>query len=164
MEELQIAKAKEQKSKENKIFWTRFSFYVFFAWLAPGGFLIWRFNLFNKINSISIGGWGLVFIIFSGAFFIHLMKQVKKGLPYSLGSQILEGYMKVVIPLLIVIFCVYTAQEFIKQLLQFLIVLVICEAIAIPMNPFPKWIHDNHLEESQNKMKKFADIFWSSKE
>ena len=91
------------------------------------------------------------------------MKQVRKGLPYSLGTQVLEGYIKVIVPLLVAIFCIYALQSIIEHLLQFLIALVISEAIAIPMNPFPKWIHDNHLEREENKFMKFADIFWSKK-
>ena len=154
----------EQKKKsETRIFWTRFTFYVIFAWIIPAGFLIWRFNLFNKIDSISIGGWGVVCILFSAGFFIKLMRQVRKGLPYSLGSQILEGYMKIVIPLLATLLCIYALQEFINQLIQFLIVVIISEAIAIPLNPFPKWIHDNHLEQEENRFRKFTNIFWNSK-
>lgn len=154
---------KKTMNNEKKIFWIRFSLYVLFGWVIPVGFLIWRFNLFNKIDAISIGGWGIVCILFTAGFFIRLMKQVKKGLPYSLGSQVLEGYMKVVIPLLAATLCIYAVQNLIEQLIQFLIVLVISEAIAIPLNPFPKWIHDNHLEIEENKFKKFTEIFWNSK-
>ena len=43
--------------QSKKTFWIRLAFYVVFGGLAPGAFLIWRFDLFSEISSLSIGGW-----------------------------------------------------------------------------------------------------------
>lgn len=135
-----------------KEFWIRFAVYVLFGGLLPAMFLIFRFKLFSKINSITVGGWGLVCIIFLCGFFISMAKAVKKGLPYSFWTQVLNGVSKVIVPLLGAILAIYCLQDSIKQLLEFLIVVFVCEVIAIPVNPFPKWIHINKLNENEESL------------
>lgn len=116
--------------------------------------MIWRFELFNKISTISIGGWGLVCIIFSAVFIVKLAKQVKKGLPYSFFTQILNGIIKIVIPLITATLCLFAIKNCINEAIEFMICLTMCEIIAIPSNPFPKWIHTASENEEINKYKK----------
>lgn len=136
-----------------KEFWIRLSFYIFFGLICPGAFLIWRFHLFEKVSSLSIGGWGVVFILFVGIFFIRLMKAVRKGLPFSLFTQCLEGACKVILPLLLSLLILYVLQNSIAELMQVLSVFIVCELFAIPINPFPKWAHINGIKEDQDKLK-----------
>lgn len=152
---------KENDSK--KIFWIRFTIYILFGGVIPIAFLIWRFNLFTRIDKISIGGWGILAILFAAFFVIKLMKQAKKGMPFSIVKQTINGYSKVIIPLLAVVLVLYFTKDFIDQITQFLIVLIISEMIAIPANPFPKWERDNGIQEQDNRFKKFCDYFWKSK-
>ena len=84
-----------------KQFWIRLGLYILFGAVFPFVFLIWRFQLFQKVSGLSIGGWGLIGIIFVAIFFLKLMKAVRKGLPFSLGTQVLEGVCKVIFPFLI---------------------------------------------------------------
>lgn len=130
-------------------FWTRLAFYILFAAIIPIVFLIVRFNLFTQINSISIGGWGIVAIIFACVFFISLMNNIEKGLPFSLFTQILEGLGKVVIPLIAGAFIVYYMQDCMKEIFQFLLVCACSELVAIVVNPLPKWINDNKIEQDK---------------
>ena len=67
-----------------KEFWFRLGIYITFGAIIPFVFLVWRFKLFGKVSSISIGGWGVVAIVFVAIFFIKLFKAVKKGLPFTL--------------------------------------------------------------------------------
>lgn len=136
-----------------KQFWIRFGFYILFGGILPAIFLVFRFNLFQKVSKISIGGWGLVCIIFLALFFSRLVKMVKQGLPFSYLTQILNGIIKVTIPLLTITISIYCMQDFIIQLLQFFIVATVCETIAFCVNPFPQWIHDNKITEQTNNMK-----------
>lgn len=140
-----------------KEFWFRFGIYVLFGAIVPFVFLVWRFNLFGKVSSISIGGWGIVAIIFIAVFFIRLFKAVRKGLPYSIWTQILDGVVKVIIPLAVAATIVYLFKDLTMQIFQFLMVVVICELVAIPVNPFPKWIHENKIEEENDNTKKLLE-------
>lgn len=130
-------------------FWTRLAFYILFGAIIPIVFLIVRFNLFTQIDSISIGGWGIVVIIFACVFFIGLMKKIEKGLPFSLMSQIVTGLGKVIIPLVAAAFIVYYMQDCMKEIFQFLLVCTCSELVAIVVNPLPKWAHENKIEQDK---------------
>jgi hypothetical protein len=142
---------------DKKTFWIRFAVYAVFGVVVPCAFLIWRFNLFKEISGISIGGWELVCIIFVAGFFIKTLKSVKKGLPYSYFSQIITGVYKVIIPLCIGLAVIYYLQDVIKQVIQFLCVLIPCELVAIAVNPLPQWQHEHEMDESNATIKNILD-------
>lgn len=144
---------------DKKLFWARFGIYVLFGLIAPVLFLIWRFELFQKISSVSVGGWGVVAIVIIFVFFVKMLKYIKKGLPYSFFTQCINGIVKVIVPLFVALLIIYCMRNCMEQLIQFLVVLIVCEFVAVPANPFPKWIHDNHLEQEENKYRKvFEDL------
>jgi hypothetical protein len=139
------------------LFWTRFGIYVLFQIVVPITFLVWRFKLFQKISTVSIGGWGIVVIILVTAFFVSMIKYVKKGLPFSFLTQCLNGIMKTIIPLIAVAFILNWLKGSINELSQFVIVYILCQIVAIPANPFPKWVHDNNLQQEENKTRRFLE-------
>lgn len=140
-----------------KEFWLRLSLYIIFGGIIPFAFLVWRFNLFGKVSSISIGGWGIVAILFVAIFFIRLFKAVRKGLPYSIWTQILDGIVKIIIPLAVAAVIVYLFKDLTEQIFQFLMVLIVSELIAIPVNPIPRWINDNKIEQDNNNTKRLLE-------
>ena len=149
-----------KKKKEKLIFWSRFSIYVLFGFVAPVVFLAIRFELFKTISKVSIGGWELIIFLLAFIFIITLIKYVKKGLPYSLFTQFLNGLTKVIIPLLIVLLVVNAfknSADKLEALSQFMVFLIACEIVAVVANPFPKWIHDNHLEDQENQFRKIFE-------
>lgn len=139
------------------LFWTRFGIYILFQIVVPITFLVWRFKLFQKISTVSIGGWGIVVIILVTAFFVSMIKYVKKGLPFSFLTQCLNGIMKTIIPLIAVAFILNWLKGSINELSQFVIVYILCQIVAIPANPFPKWVHDNNLQQEENKTRRFLE-------
>ncbi|MBR6515949.1 MAG: hypothetical protein IKT40_03745 [Bacilli bacterium] len=137
-----------------KLFWIRLISYAVIGGGIPLFFLIWRFNLFSKVSKLSIGGWGMVAILFIGIFFIKMMKAIRKGLPFSFGTQILEGMFKVTIPLLIATVIIYVMRNSVEELFQFFFVLLFCETIAMIVNPIPQWAHENKIEEQESSAKR----------
>lgn len=129
-------------------FWIRLIIYVFFGAIIPLVFLTVRFNLFENVEKVSIGGWGIVAITFISVFSLKFLKKIKKGLPYSLLKQILDGVGKVILPLIIGCVCCYLLKDIIDYVFQFLFVLVFSESIAVIANPFPRWYHDNNIEQT----------------
>lgn len=137
-----------------KLFWIRLISYTIIGGGIPLFFLIWRFNLFSKVSKLSIGGWGMIAILFIGIFFIKMMKAIRKGLPFSFGTQILEGMFKVTIPLLIATVIIYVMRNSVEELFQFFFVLLFCETIAMIVNPIPQWAHENKIEEQESSAKR----------
>ena len=136
-----------------KEFWIRLPIYALFLFVIPAVFLIIRFNLFQKISALNIGGWGIVAILVVGLGFIKMMKEVKKGLPFCYLNQVITGLYKVIIPLLLLTFIIYFSKDSIKHILQFLLVLIPSEFVAILVNPIPRWAYENKLEEDGYKLK-----------
>ena len=140
-----------------KEFWYRFSLYIFFGLIIPFVFLVWRFRLFEKVSKVSVGGWGLIAIIFVAVFFIGLLKAVRKGMPFSFATQVIEGLCKLTIPLIIACSCIYFMQDLMTEMFQFLCILTVSETVAVIVNPIPQWSHENHLEAQESKVKSILE-------
>lgn len=151
----------ELKKTKREIFWVRFGLYVLFGVVIPCAFLIWRFDLFKVVNKMQTNIWFVIMICFMLGFFISVAKQVRKGLKFSLLTQCLDGIGKVLLPLLIAILCIYFTKDFINEIMQFLIVVFVCEIIAIPVNPLPKWCYEHELENDLFNIKKILSSFKS---
>lgn len=147
----------EKMSKKELLL--RLSIYYIFGAILPFLFLAWRFELFKKVSKISIGGWGLVGIIFVFLFTTSTIKKIKNGMPYSYAKQILDGVAKVILPLILAAFCVYYMQDLMKELFQFFCIVIVCELIAIFVNPLPQWEHENNIEKTESSVKKILEAF-----
>lgn len=155
MEEQETKKTKELTPKQ--IFWIRFVFWAVFACILPAAFIVYRFDLFSG-NKASIGGWGIFAILIVAVFIISLLNYIRKGLPYSMTSQCIKGFCKVILPLLAVLLIVWCIRNNLDAFIQSIGCVIVCETIAVPINPMPKWIHDNMSEEEQKKFENITDI------
>jgi cation transport ATPase len=135
-----------------KEFWIRFSLWISFAVIAPIGFLAWRYGLFTSSEGAktSLNGWGILAVIILGIFFIYMIKEAKKGMPEgSMLVQCLDGY-GILIPLVLLILLLDGIKDSIAYFEEVLIVLVVCEGIAVPINPMRKWAAQNNIERGSN--------------
>ncbi|WP_281512136.1 hypothetical protein [Mammaliicoccus vitulinus] len=146
-----------------KAFWIRLVCYSLFGLACPIIFLAWRFKLFTN-KEIALSGWGVIAIMFVTLFFLKLINTVRKSLQFSIYKQILDGICKVIIPLTIAAICVYCFQNIMKEMFEFLCVLIVCEMIAICLNPLPQWKHDHNIQESENTLKKALETLGLIKE
>ena len=60
-------------------------------------------------------------------------------------------------------FIVNALENSIKLFKQALIVVILCEGIAIVVNPFPKYMHDKGIEKTENLMDMFITK-WKKKD
>lgn len=140
-------------------FWTRFVLWTFFACVLPFVFLVWRFKLFHKISSIQIGGWGIIAIIIVAVFVFTVIRYIKMAFStkYSLVAQILNGFCKVIIPLLVALVVFYSIRENVDLMIQVLGCVILCEAVAIPINPLPKWAYESQKNVREEERKDTVD-------
>lgn len=148
---------------KKQIFIVRLIIYVLFGLINPSIYLICRFNLFSVMEQRQIGIWGIIFIFFLLGFFVNMIKQIRKGMTYSLFTQCLDGIQKILIPLLIAIVCIYLSKDFIDEIFEFLIVVFVCEMIAIPFNPLPKWCYEHKIEQTAFSIRNVLDILKKNK-
>lgn len=136
-----------QQKMTTKEFLIKLSLFILIGGVLPFAFLVWRFKLFQKIDSISIGGWGIVAILFLAIFFMVMLKQIRKGMKYSMLKQILDLTCNILIPILTVILILNFAKNSYDGLMSFLIVVFVCEIPAGILNPIPRWTYENAKNE-----------------
>lgn len=143
---------------EKVIFWTRFSLWVIFSVIIPVGFIGWRYELFRKVGSLSLSGWGLFAIVIIFAFIITLAKYIKAGFSeWSMVGQIITGIIKIMLPLGAILFICMGIRNNIDYFIQALCCILMCEAVAIPVNPMPEWVY----KKSKGKYENIIDYYIS---
>jgi len=131
-------------------FWLLFIAFTLTALIIPLAFIIWRFELFQKVTKTTFGVWGVLCLIIVFAFGIVVSKYLTKGAPYSYGTQIINGVIKVVIPCFIVWFIAYKLKDEMELFIQVMGVVTVSETIAVIVNPLPNWIRENKKNEAED--------------
>jgi len=152
-------KKKLTPSQEQKVLILRFIFFTIFALVLPVLFIGWRYQLFGRVSKMSLSGWGLIVILIVVFFVRYVAKMVKKAEPYSMFSQIVTGFKKIILPLFVLFILLNTIRGNIDLFIQALQVTIISEAIGIPINPLPKWAHDHGIEQQEDLMGTFIKKF-----
>lgn len=140
------------------MFWIRAALWTLFSCALPVAFIGWRFRIFSKISTFSLTGWGLIGIIIISVFLLTVIRYVKRGLPYSFFTQVLNGVCKVILPLVTLYMMLHVIQNSIAMFMQVLGCVILCEMAAIPMNPFPEWIHNAEFDRNKGKFREFVSI------
>ena len=143
---------------EKKIFIARVILFVIFGCILPFTFIAWRYQIFRG-TQISLTGWGFLAILIVFFFVWYCLKILKNSIPFSMTYQILSGAIKVILPLILVLLVVNALEDSIRLFKQALIVVICSEAIAIVVNPFPKYMHDKGIEHTENLL----DLFFKKK-
>ena len=153
----------EQNKIKKRVFIARLTGYLILGLFIPAGFLIWRFNLFQQTSKLNIGGWGIVSIIFMAIFISKLARQAAECVDNEIAKQAILAVKNVFLPLLSVTLCLYAVGDFWKELINFFMILTICEPIAYALNPFPEFLKEKEDLKQENKLIKIIGLFWEKK-
>ena len=131
-----------------KKFIIRMTLFLLFSLVAPCIYLIVRFNLFKADNRLKIGIAEIIVIGIFLSVLVVLIKYYLDGLKtkYSMVKQILQGVIKLILPLCLFLAIIIFLQNNVDIIKQALYVIIPCEFIAIIVNPLPKWCFDNNVE------------------
>ena len=148
---------------EKKIFLARIILFTIFACVLPFSFIAWRYHIFTTLNSVSLSGWGIIAIVIALVFIVYVARMLKRGMPYSMLTQCIGGLLKVTLPLILLYVVVNAIKNQSEIFLQALLVVIISETIAIPINPFPKWLNDNQIKKEDSYFEKLKN-WWKTKD
>lgn len=151
---METSNAENTDLKEKKVFIARTILFCIFGCVLPFVFIAWRYDIFGGTR-IALTGWGFIAVIIVFFFVVYCLKILKNSIPFSMTYQILSGFIKVILPLLLVLLIVNGIEDNIRQFKQALIVTILSEGIAIVVNPFPKFMHDKGIEKTENLMDTF---------
>ena len=138
----------------------RVALWAIFAAILPFAFIAWRYDIFRADTKVSLTGWGIIAIVIAIAFLITLMKYVYKGMRPGLAKQCLFGAAAIVLPLVCLYVLISSVEDSLRLFKQALGCVILCEAVGIPLNPFPAWLEKRRIEQGKEKADSISDIFW----
>ena len=145
---------KEEKKKLDidspQVFWTRFILWVVFSLVIPILFVNYRYGLFSKISGIALSGWGTLVGIIVFVFCCVFLRYILHSKTYAFYKQIIKGCLYLVAPCCFVLWVLYCSRNTIDQLIQVLACCTLSWAVAICVNPMPRWVYMQSRGETEN--------------
>lgn len=146
--------------KDKAVFISRLIAFIIFGAIAPVCFIMWRYGIFTSGEvKFTMAGWGLIASLIVFIVIRYVMKEVSDVMPSSLFTQVVNGFMRVILPLLLVYFLLNSLKDSLDLLIQSVLAVILCESVAIVVNPFPKWKLDHKVDEKTKSFGDFARIF-----
>ena len=142
------------------VFGVRVFLWATFSAILPFAFIAWRYQVFTSVSKLKITSVGLLAIIIVIAFIISLLKYIYKGLKPGFIKQCIFGAVGIILPLLVIYILINAIEDNIHLFKQALGCVILCEAIGIPLNPFPAWLAKQEVEDGKRKFESMSDIFW----
>lgn len=145
------------------VFWFRFVAWILFGAVLPFLFIAFRFNIFRKMSGVSINGLGIFAIIVVALFVIRLIRYVRKGFSAKsvFAKQCIDGICRVIIPLIALYALIRVSINNLELFLQALGCVILCELIAIPLNPMPSWVEKCRKEAGDDEAKDAFEYMFS---
>lgn len=149
--------------KDLLIFWLRMAGWILTGTVAPITTFAIKFGLFTEYGynittdelgnvtgtRIALNGWGIISILLIALTINAILKEILAAhSKYSLTKQCLQGAISRIVPCLIALGITYYISGVIKQIEFCLVVLIITQCAAIPLNPLPAWKYKKLGEES----------------
>lgn len=151
--------------KQKRVFALRAVLWAVFAAGMPVAFIGWRYDLFKKVGTLQLSGWGMIALVIALIFVHVLVRYIKAGfVEWSMTKQVLNGVIKVLIPLGALYALCIGIRANLDYFIQALGCTIVCEAMAIPINPFPKWIYEKSKGRFESMVDYMADAFNGKKE
>lgn len=125
----------------------RLAIWLVLAVITPLVYIGVAYGLFSAPSSdVHLSGWGIIALVFTAICLMYIIAQARKALPYgSFIRQCIDGIMGL-IPLFVAILLLEVVKNNVANFQRFLIVVLACEAVAVPVNPMPKWAMQNHID------------------
>ena len=143
------------------VFSIRFALWALFAAILPFVFIALRYGIFTNKSQIELSGWGGIAVLMGVVFLITWFKYLYQGLKPGLFKQCVIGFVGVILPLLILFLLIESIKSNINFFQQALGCVIICEAVGIPLNPFPTWVEKRKAEIGQEKIESASDVIWN---
>jgi hypothetical protein len=132
-----------KKKHPKTVFTLRLIGFVLVGIIGPLIIIYSQYQMFSPQvpNSVKVHGWGIIaaIILFSGIYYV--ITSLAQAFSNYGVRQIMSGVGKVIIPLVIAYLLAGTIAFNIDKIRIILLGILICQAIAIPLNPIPPIIY-----------------------
>ena len=133
----------EKKKMSLKEYIIRLAIWAVVLLVPPLIYLEVNYGLFTNHTGYALSGWGVVGVTFGAITLLYVLNQIKGGFEKgSMLRQCVEGYIRI-LPMLAVIVVIHYAKTAMDKMEGFLVVVALCQIVAVPINPNPKWAEQN---------------------
>lgn len=137
---------------KKKEFWIKLILWLFFAAAVPIMTIVDKYDMI-KNGTLKYTGWAILVFIIAFIFITVICGYISKIFKWSMALQIFNGVRLVLVPLLFALIGVDLIVSNIENVKYILVVSFISEAIAIPLNPFPKWLYMKNISDLREALK-----------
>lgn len=136
--------------------WKRFAIqlilWLVFVAVIPIISIVDKYDLI-KNGTLKYTGWGIIVGVILFVTIMVILGYILKLIKWSMTKQILTGAMIVVVPLIFLFILTDLITKNIDNIKYILIVSIISESIAIPLNPFPRMIYEKNIKDLKEAFK-----------
>lgn len=117
--------------------------WLFFAVILPIIFINNKYHLFVKEDELRFTGWAIVglLILFIGLYALCSYVISAYSVKYRTWVKLLKGFQRILLPLILLFFVCGLINNNIDRIQTLLLEIIISEAIAIIINPFPYFVY-----------------------
>ncbi len=137
---------------KKKEFFIKLILWLFFAAAVPIMTIVDKYDMI-KNGTLKYTGWAILVFIIAFIFIAVICSYISKIFKWSMALQIFNGVRLVLVPLLFMLIGVDLIVSNIANVKYILVVSFISEAIAIPLNPFPKWLYMKNISDLREALK-----------
>ena len=133
----------EKKKMSLKEYIIRLLIWATVLLVPPLIYLEVNYGLFTNKTGLALSGWGVVGVTFGVIMLLYVLNQIKNGLNNgSMFRQCVEGYIRL-LPMIAIIVIIHYVKTAMDKMEGFLVIVALCQIIAVPINPNPKWSEQN---------------------
>lgn len=136
-------------SDTKKLFLIRLVLFIAFL-LIPPIYLVFRYDLFQKVSRLNVGGWGIFAIVLSAIALFVFLRYLIKGKKYAYWKQVIKAVLYVIVPCFTVYLIIYLSKEYLERLLELIIVFMASYFIALLINPLPQYTYEQSKGEFES--------------
>lgn len=136
--------------------WKKFTIqlilWLLFVAVVPIASIVDKYDLV-KNGTLKYTGWGIIVGVILFVVVMVILGYILKLIKWSMTKQILTGVMIVIVPLIFLLVLTDLITKNIDNIKYILIISIISESIAIPLNPFPRMIYEKNIKDLKEAFK-----------
>ena len=135
-----------------KTFILRVILWLVFAGVVPIVCIIDKYDMI-KNGTLKYTGWAIIVLAIITIIIMVVLGYYLKLMKWSMTKQIISGIRNVMIPLCLLFVGAGLIASNIENIRYILVVSIFSEAVAIPINPFPKWVYERNISDLKEALK-----------
>lgn len=114
------------------------------TFVCPICLIMSKFEVFEKTEgkTIQFNGWSIIIVLIVGIGVFYLLKYILKAMTFNYISQILNGFITLVLWLILAYMLVGTIARYQEEMKWILKWYILTASIGVLVNPIPRWSYN----------------------